>query len=393
MGITKLRLMHGLYEIYYKKLHIKKGVYLFETYFGRNFSDSPRVLCEKLMESGRDAEFIVVVNDREKRRELSRRWMETYGKAVRFVSHGSTAYYHAWAVAEKVITNVGQDSWLVRKPGAYWLETWHGTPLKKLFFDIEGDSPALKASRREMKKQSAAWSALLADNEYSRDRFESCFGVDRDRIITLGYPRNDSLFKNNNEEYIESLRRKYKIPEGKKVALYAPTYRDDAADGPGRYHMDGIPDFASMSEKLGHQWFFLIRAHYYVTSSLNLKGCSNAAMDVGNVDDITDLYLLSDLLITDYSSVFFDYAELKRPMIFYAYDLDKYRDKLRGFYFDMISEVPGPVVTSEDQLTEEISSWDTLGERYRDKAAGFYKKFCSLDDGHASERVIERCGL
>lgn len=111
-------------------------------------------------------------------------------------------------------------------------------------------------------------------------------------------------------------------------------------------------------------------------------------MNVSNYDDIQELYLISDILITDYSSVMFDYANLNRPILFYAYDYKRYSSELRGFYLNFKEEAPGPIITSEARLFQEIRNIDQLKNRYASRYKRFQEKFCHLDDGEASERVI-----
>lgn len=113
------------------------------------------------------------------------------------------------------------------------------------------------------------------------------------------------------------------------------------------------------------------------------------AINLSKYDDITEIYLISDICITDYSSVFFDFANLKRPMLFYTYDIDKYRDVLRGFYIDMEKELPGPLVYSTNEVIEQIKNIDEMTQKYAQRYEEFYQRFCSIDDGQASKRACE----
>src|SRR5699024_5645729 len=102
------------------------------------------------------------------------------------------------------------------------------------------------------------------------------------------------------------------------------------------------------------------------------------------------LYLISDILITDYSSVFFDYANLKRPILFYTYDLEKYRDTLRGFYIDIEKDVPGPLLQTTEEVINAIINIDQIQEEYKEKYDRFYERFCHLDDGNASMKTVNK---
>lgn len=144
-----------------------------------------------------------------------------------------------------------------------------------------------------------------------------------------------------------------------------------------------------MRKELGDEYVIILRTHYYIADVLDLTGLDGFAFNLSKYDDITEIYLMSDILITDYSSVFFDFANLKRPMLFYTYDLDKYRDVLRGFYINMEEELPGPLVFTTDEVIDTIKHMDEITEKYADRYVKFYDKFCSWEDGHSSQRVVE----
>ena len=129
--------------------------------------------------------------------------------------------------------------------------------------------------------------------------------------------------------------------------------------------------------------------HYWIVDQLDLSKYPGFVYNGSDYDDITELYMISDICMTDYSSVFFDYANLKRPILYYMYDLEKYRDVLRGFYLDVEKELPGPILQTNDEVVEAIKNIDKVTEEYKDKYAEFYDRFCCIDDGHAAERVVK----
>ncbi len=142
-----------------------------------------------------------------------------------------------------------------------------------------------------------------------------------------------------------------------------------------------------MKEQLGDEYVILLRTHYFIADSLDVTGLEDFAYNLSKYDDISELYLISDYLITDYSSVFFDYANLKRPMLFYTYDLEKYRDVLRGFYIDIEEELPGPLLFTTEEIIDALKNMDELRDRYKEKYDVFYEKFCAWEDGQASRKV------
>ena len=144
-----------------------------------------------------------------------------------------------------------------------------------------------------------------------------------------------------------------------------------------------------MRDGLGSEYVLLLRTHYYVAEKLDLSEYSGFLYDVSGYPDIAELYLISDLLITDYSSVFFDYANLRRPMLFFTYDLEKYRDILRGFYMDMEEELPGPMLFTTEEIIASVENLDQIQAEYEEKYNIFYNKYCGWEDGRASQRVVD----
>ena len=145
-----------------------------------------------------------------------------------------------------------------------------------------------------------------------------------------------------------------------------------------------------LQKQFGEEYILLLRLHYFIVDQLDLSKYGNFTVDGSSYDDITDLYLISDILITDYSSVFFDFANLKRPILYFTYDLEKYRDVLRGFYLDMEKDLPGPLLLTNDEVVDAIQNIDCVQEQYSEKYEQFYRRFCCIDDGHAAQRVCEK---
>ena len=174
----------------------------------------------------------------------------------------------------------------------------------------------------------------------------------------------------------------------KKIILYAPTWRDNQHQAELGYTYKTEVDFDLLKKELEQDYIILFRAHYLVANEFDFEKYKGFVYDVSKLDDINELYVISDILITDYSSVFFDYANLKRPVLFYMYDLDKYKDNMRGFYIDL-KELPGSIIQTEENLIKEIKSTSDNFE-YDNKYKKFNDKYNYLDDGNASKRVVER---
>ena len=212
-------------------------------------------------------------------------------------------------------------------------------------------------------------------------------------ILEVGYPRNDFLV-NHTEDDVLQIREKLGLTEAvadeKKLILYAPTWRDNQHDASQGYTYDVNVDFQEWQEQLGDSYIILFRAHYLVANSFDFAAYDGFVRDVSGVDDINELYVVSDMLITDYSSVFFDYAILDRPILFYMYDLEHYRDEMRGFYLTL-EELPGEIVQKDPEVLEKIQELCPADSKEAPNAehTEFNQRFNSLNDGRASERLVE----
>ncbi len=229
------------------------------------------------------------------------------------------------------------------------------------------------------------WDYLISPNHYTTEILRSCFAYDGD-ILETGYPRNDILY-NATPEQVQKIKDDLNLPSDKKIVLYAPTWRDDEYFDAGKMHFTLKLELDKLQKAIGDEYIVLVRTHYFVADKLDLSPYKGFAYDVCKYDDIAELYLISDILITDYSSVFFDYANLRRPILYYTYDLEKYENVLRGFYIDIHSEVPGPLLKTTEEVIDAIVNIEDLKKEYADKYDEFYERFCSFEDGNASKRI------
>lgn len=359
-----------------KKPVVDNWVFL-ESFFGKNYSDSPKYIYEYLSkEYPGKFRFIWVIDKKGTKIPYK------HTKVRRF----SYRYAYYLARSKYYVLNSRQPEWVVKREGNVFLQTWHGTPLKKLVFDQEDVSSATPRYKAQVYKQSRAWDYLIAANYFSSEVFKRCFIFNKTMLET-GYPRNDILHAPNKEEIAARIKKKLGIPADKKTILYAPTWRDDEFYGKGQYKFALQMDLKKMREELGSEYVILLRTHYFIADSLDVTGVEDFAYNLSKYDDISELYLISDILITDYSSVFFDYANLKRPMLFFTYDLEKYRDVLRGFYIDIEEELPGPLLFTTEEIVDSIKNIDKVTAKYEEKYEVFYEKFCGLEEGNASEKV------
>lgn len=371
-----------LYRLF-QKLPIQKNLVLFESFLGRGYSDNPKALYQTL---------------KRQRPELTLVWIfakeptaDVKASCPNWVLRNSPKYYYYMARARYWIFNTRQPLSLKKRRATTYLQTWHGTPLKRLGLDMEEVHMAGTTTEQYKKnfyQQAQEWDYLLSPNTYSSEIFKRAFGFSG-TLLESGYPRNDLLYAPDRNQQAETIKRKLDVPPNKKVILYAPTWRDDEFVTKGQYRFNLQLDLQQMQERLGQDYIVLLRMHYLIAEHLDLDAYAGFAYDVSSYGDIAELYLISDLLITDYSSVFFDFAHLNRPMLFFTYDLEKYASVLRGFYFDFEAVVPGPLLTESNQVIDYIEDIETQSKQYADKYKVFQEQFCGLDDGKASQRVIE----
>ena len=366
------------YYHHYLKMPIKENVVLFETFMAKNYSDSPKYIYEALnkMYPGK-YECVWAINGKHD---------IPYG--AKSIKRFSFQYAYYCAISKYLVFNVRQPLWFRKREGQVFLETWHGTPLKRLVFDQEEVTSASPKYKEQFYKQRKEWDYLVSANPFSSKTFRSCFMYEG-KMLEYGYPRNDILYASDKEERAKRLKEKLGIPLDKKTILYAPTWRDDEHYGKGEYKFTLALDLKKMKTMLEKDYVLLLRTHHYIADKIDTTGLGGFAYNLSTYDDISEIYLITDICITDYSSVFFDFANLKRPILFYTYDIEKYKNQLRGFYIDMNTEVPGPLLYTSEEVIDAILHIDKIQKRYQKRYDEFYDRFCCFDDGHASENIVK----
>ena len=380
----------------YNKLPIDDKAIIFESFMARRYADSPRAIYEYMLNAPeyKDYKFYwpfrATVMDKYM-------WLNDNDR-TKVVQYGTEEYYKLFATAKYWVVNSRIVDAIDVRPEQVYLQCWHGTPLKRLGFDIEVKGDNAIHTKKELCKHyevdAKKYTNMVSPSAFCTEKFISAFALDKigrqDIIIEEGYPRNDFLV-NYTEDDVARVRKTLGVPDNKKLILYAPTWRDNQHVAGTGYVFDNPLDFDKLREEIGDEYVILFRPHYFVANAFDFGKYEGWVYDVASYPDINDLYIVSDILITDYSSVFFDYSILKRPILFYMYDLKYYQDTVRGFYISL-DELPGPIVEEEADLFDRLKNVDdwTKGQEYADKYKTFSDKFTYLDDGHASERVAKR---
>jgi CDP-glycerol glycerophosphotransferase len=347
---------------------------VYSAYWARGVACNPAAIHAKAAEIAPHVHGVWLVNRRDRDR---------IPPGVDAVEVGSRRYWEVMARAKYLVCNGSFPAAIEKRPEQVYLQTHHGTPLKHMGMDLR-QHPAAAASTNfnRLLRHADHWDYSLSANPHSTEIWERVY-PSAYQALELGYPRNDVYFLSNAED-VRRVRGGLGIGQDRTVLLYAPTHRD--------YQKGFLPrlDLLRLVRALGPSYVILVRAHYFYGSSADLAAHPQI-LDVTGHPRVEDLCLAADALITDYSSLMFDYACLNRPIITYAPDWQAYR-LARGAYFDLLSglpgETPGAVAQTEDELIALLrdGGWDT--EETAKLREAFRARFCPYEDGGAAARVV-----
>lgn len=357
-----------------KFVRVNQKSMIFCSLGGRGFNDSPKVIYDAICSDPYFNEWnlIWVFTDPDKM-SIPR------GKKIKV----DTLQFFLTILKTKVwICNSHMDrGFNLRRKENLYVETWHGSPLKKI--EGEENKNSLHTKPRRNLRSLDETTIRCAQSAYDQEIFSRIWNASKNSFIMCDLPRNDELTRYT-EPQVKSIKSKLKIAEGKKVIFYTPTYREYLVNENNEVYIAPPIDFGKWKRLLGDEYVVMVRAHYAVVESLNLKE-NDFLKDVSTYSSINDLYAISDMMISDYSSTFIDYSIFERPMFCFAYDFDEY-DSLRGFYIDMKTELPCDIDYDEDSLLKHI-----LNLNYEDaitRAKAFHNRFAP-NAGHATEAIIK----
>ncbi|WP_262676882.1 CDP-glycerol glycerophosphotransferase family protein [Paenibacillus sp. J5C2022] len=382
-----------IYKIINHFMSVKKSVIIFESNVGKSYTGNPKYIYEELVRQNLDKKYKCVwVFENPKDKNL-----KTVGTCKK-IKRLRIRYFYYIMISQFWIFDSRHPRFIIKQKDTNYIQTWHGTPLKKLALDMDslsmGGETDIENYKRLFKLNTQNWDFLISQNKYSSEIFRRAFDF-RNRIIEIGYPRNDRLVMKYDTDQKNALKQKYGLPLEKKIILYAPTWRDNEFYSKMKYEMNLRINIDLFSEELGEEAVFIIKSHYLISKNILINNETNNSVLLLNSSsvDIQELFIVSDILITDYSSVMFDFSILGKPMIFYVYDYEFYRDQLRGLYFDIVDEVPGPIVFNDidliDQIKKIISSSSTYYIEYNEKYKSFVEKYNHADDGTAAIKIVE----
>ncbi|MDN0197200.1 CDP-glycerol glycerophosphotransferase family protein [Streptomyces sp. S.PNR 29] len=301
---------------------------------------------------------------------------------------GTRRYWEVLARAKYLVNNVNFPGAVVKRPDAVHVQTHHGTPLKRMGLDqMQFPAAAQGMDFRALLERVDKWDYSVSANSHTTRMWERAYPA---RYVSLdyGYPRNDVYYTAGAQD-IRAIRERLGIAPGRRAVLYAPTHRDYEAGWTPRL------DLAALADRLGEDTVLLVRGHYFYAGAASpLTGLRRTGriLDVSSYDPVEELCLAADVLVTDYSSIMFDYANLDRPIVIHADDWETYRTT-RGVYFDLMAEAPGPVARAQEELAEILTTDAWRDEGAAKARAAFRRRFCEYDDGRAAERVVRRVFL
>ncbi|MCP9226743.1 CDP-glycerol glycerophosphotransferase family protein [Bacillus mycoides] len=356
-----------VYALFYM-FPINKKKIMYTSYRGEHFSCSPRYVFEEMYKKRSDLKYVWVLDDKDK--------IPNKYENITIVRRKSIGYFYHMYTSKVWIDNCNKEAFLKKKKGIAYIQLWHGLPLKKIGLDI-----GLQQIDRELVnswiKEGEQIDYLVVPNDFWGEILSKALNVSREKLLNMGLPRNDSLYAVQEEE---ENRNKVNI-------LYAPTFRQEnleSFDLP--INLDEL-----QSKGVFDKVNLLIRLHPNVRNLKNdLSKYGGSVINVTNVDDLETILKSTDILITDYSSVFLDYCILEKPVIFYPYDYDSYIKINREFYFNYQDFVPGPIAYSFEELKELLLSVEDYIDNInlqRDIKNFKYEYVDEFNDGKASSRV------
>lgn len=375
------------YSRYYRRYRLKEHLVFYEAHNGAGMVCNPYALFLAFMRRPDFKNYVHVwtVEDPEEIRRLQAEYA-SYPN-VRFVLKNSKQYLRVVTQAKYLINNTSFASYFSKKPGQVFVDTWHSITVKKLGFDV----PDGKVSSGNMLRNLLMADYILSANRFTTKVFRESYKLDglyEGTIIETGHPRNDLVVGSERAAVIEKLAaRGVTVDPAKKIILYAPTWRGTSYSNP----TVDIENYASFVETVSSridsaQYQILVKPHQVVYKKLSEEE-KRSGKYVPRSIDANELLSIVDVLVSDYSSIYFDFMLTERPILFYIPDLERYNE-YRGLYFS-VDELPGPATDQAEQIAEWINEIDTVRENYR----ACYQKTkawaCEYDDGHAAERVLE----
>ncbi|MFI0238874.1 CDP-glycerol glycerophosphotransferase family protein [Streptomyces sp. NPDC016845] len=370
-----------VYHRYLCRLPVSRGTVVFESHMGKCYGDSPRALHEEL-------------RGLEKSHGLRAVWSyatspDGFPADARLVRRWSWRYLWALARAEYWVDNQGFPQALTKPRETTYLQTWHGSAYKRMGHDEIRHKTRNAPQRARLDRAVSRFDHFLVRSEHDVHTLARAYRIPEERLLRVGYPRNDRLVAARERDEREGRLPRpapaaaLGIPDHRTVVLYAPTFRGDPKSRTVRLPLD----VRAFADAFGDTHVLLVRAHYLEAAALPPTP-PGSVIDVSAHHDVSELLCLADVLVTDYSSIMFDYALLDRPILHFAPDLDAYAAE-RGSYFDLRARAGGPVVDTQDELHRTLAGIKKTDRAWQERRRAFAAEFGSYDDGGAARAVVD----
>ena len=358
-----------IYE-YFKNIPIQRNKIFVECFQNKGYRCNCKYIAQELLEKKKSVDIVWVVSEDSECDVPSE---------IRTVKEYSYDFYKEFYTSGIRVGNMAPRGGLVNRKEQYYINTWHGSgPFKKVGISANFVNEAIRLQVKRYQQVDLFVSNTGDNTQMMRESF-----LYQGEIYECGSPRNDIFFQVNNLK--EEIYNKYKIDKDKKVVLYAPTYREGKSFQ--AYDLDFERVIKALESRFGDSFVLLYRFHYLLNQSEESKNFYPKGINVTEYSDMQELLVASDILITDYSSIMWDFSLQDKPIFLYQNDADYYEEEDRGFYCP-VREWPYIKAHSTDEMVDAILEFDE--ERYLQELHAFIDKYQSFDDGHASERVVER---
>ena len=371
-----------IFNLFFAWLPVDKNKIVINNYNGNSYGCNPKYIIEELIKQNCKCKIIWLANP-----EVDK---SDFDKSIKLVKFKSLRALFELATAKVWLDNCRKSYHIrkgLRKKGKQiFIQTWHGSlGIKKIDADVKAftsQEPWCSLAKYEGK----LYDYLITNSDFDNEILPHALWCNSKKIVCCGHPRNDIFFyhESRQEEIKDKIRKKYSLGKNDKILLYAPSFRDNLRLDCYNIELENIRK--SLEEKTNENWKVLIRLHPRLSDCANrVFKFSDSLIDASTYCDIQEILLLSDIVISDYSSCMFDFMLTRRPCFIYAEDIKRYNNE-RGFYYPL-EETPFPVATNNEELKYNILNFDN--EKYEREVNEFLKEKGCIDDGNASKKVVE----
>ena len=358
---------------------LREQTVLYESYHGKNATGNVYALFLGLLKDPEYSNFTHVWalnNPNDESAEMLRKY-----KNVRVIERNSTAYLKYVAQAKYLINDTSFPAYFNKRKEQVYINTWHGTPFKTIGSEVKG---AAINAHGNIQHNFLHTDYLVSPNRYTAKKLldsNHVTGIFEGQVLDAGYPRVDLTFQTD----VLKMKEQLGVATDKKIILFAPTWRDLSTNRKEDDAKKVYETFLQLKDKFDDDYTILLKVHYFVFEVFRQKGLSQYC--VPEWIDTNALLSCVDILITDYSSIFFDFLPTKRPVLFYTYDQAQYEEE-RGVYFPF-EDLPGPLCSTLEDLMFAIANIEDMHEKYNPQYQKMLQDFCYNDDGGATKRVID----